>query len=300
MFPSFADIRETTRPRPEWINQLNKPQPYWSKYGITKRRTVQTKLPFMKRRNPYVTGEKRFPKRQKAVGVYVPRLQTVARSRGIYGQPGENKYFDSAMDFTIPASTGWTATEADPTAFPVASINCLFAPTQGAAINQRIGREVKVKKIRIKGYMFAAAQANQSVADNMPLVRLSLVLDKESNATQIQGEQIFDVGSTTSYITAFQNLDTTGRIQMLKDKFYNIEVPSITWDSTGNNIEQTGASKFFKMTHTFKTPLTVRFNAANGGTIADIVNNSFHLIANSSNADLTLHVGYKCRVVYCE
>ena len=71
---------------------------------------------------------------------------TVARTRGVYGS-GETKYFDSERTtILLLQSNNWVATEFVPT-----GIDCLFAPAEGASIDERIGREVRVQKIKIRG-----------------------------------------------------------------------------------------------------------------------------------------------------
>jgi len=227
--------------------------------------------------------------------------RTVPRTRGVYAK-GETKYFDSLLTVTaISASTNWTGTEYDPNVVPVASINTLFAPTQGAGINQRIGKACKVYKIRIQGEIQTPAQTNQVVADAASVIRLALVQDMQTNSTQCQGEQVFTPPATataTLAVEAFQNIDNFGRFKVLKDKHIKVSNPSITWD--GTNIEQSGDVRRFKWTIKFKKPVEVRFNSTNGGTIADIVDNSWHIMANNTSTDLTPFLAYQCRVCFRE
>lgn len=109
------------------------------------------------RRPPSREWLKRYPQRPSGT-VYYPAIRrparprsgyaTVARTRGVYSK-GEMKYFDTERSVTaIPASTDWTATEFPPN---VGTPTTLVVPTVGSAINQRIGREIKVYKIKIRG-----------------------------------------------------------------------------------------------------------------------------------------------------
>jgi len=250
-----------------------------------------------KRKKTSQSGRKGGPKRRKVRNGYT----TVARTRGVYSR-GEMKYFDSLLTITaIGASTNWTNTEYDPNVVPVANMNTLFAPTQGAGINQRIGKACKVHKIKIHGEIQCPAQTNQIVTDAASTIRLSLVQDMQTNSTQAQGEQVFTAPTTataTLATEAFQNIDNFGRFKVLKDKFFMFQNPSVTWD--GTNIEQSGMVKRFKWSINFRKPVEVRFNATNGGTIADIVDNSWHILANNSSTDLTPFLVYQCRVCYKE
>jgi hypothetical protein len=239
-------------------------------------------------------------KRQKGKPYARKGYSTVPRTRGVYAK-GEMKYFDSEMDYTVSASTDWTATEADPTATPVAAINTLFCPTQGAAINQRIGRECFVKKIKINGVVTVATQTNQTAADIAGTLRLILFQDTQTNASQAQGEQLMTapVGNTAILAnSSFQSLNNFGRFKVLKDKRWALAHSEIVYD--GTNVEQSGFHIPFKFVVNYPKGVPVRFNATNGGTIADIVDNSWHLLAQATEISLAPHVQYQCRVCFRE
>lgn len=217
---------------------------------------------------------------------------TVPRTRGAYAT-GEMKYFDTEYSAVVAAQDNWTGTEADPATFLT-----LVVPQVGAAINQRIGREVKIYRIKIRGYVTTAKQTNQTATDNPSAVRIVLYLDKQTNATQAQGEQLFATSTTGGGVNSFQNTANFGRFWVLKDKMVRFDGPNLSWD--GSNIEQQGQIRTFKMNCWLKAPVSMRFNATNGGTIADIVDNSFHVLANATNTDLAPTLSYVCRVCYKE
>lgn len=228
--------------------------------------------------------------------------QTVARTRGVYSK-GEMKYFDSQLtNSPIVASSDWTGTEVDPNNIPVVGINTLFVPTQGAGINQRIGKAVKLHKIRIMGQIVTPNQTADPNSDSACLVRLALVMDTQTNSTQAQGEQVFTPSVTANPylgVQAFQNIDNFGRFRVLKDKFIPIQDPNMAMIA-GPQIHTQGLVRKFKMTYKPKRPIEIRFNATNGGTIADIVDNSFHLYANASNVQLGPQIVYQARCCFKE
>lgn len=220
---------------------------------------------------------------------------TVPRTRGPYSM-GEMKYFDTTKGPTgLVASTNWTGTELDP-----ATYNTLLAPTVGSAINQRVGREVKVHKVKVRGYFTAGAQVDQTAADGPCYIRLLLVQDTQTNASQMQGEDVMDGSSGAAALapTAFQSLANFGRFRVLKDKVILLQNPNMSYD--GTNIEQFGLVKTFKMTCRFKKPVSVRFNATNGGSVADIVDNSWHIIGTCNSTALVPQINYSARVCYKE
>lgn len=217
---------------------------------------------------------------------------TVPRTRGSgYVSKGEIKYFTATNDFTVPASTDWTGTEADP-----AAEGALFTPDHGTAINQRIGEKVTVEKIKIHGLAFIPKAAS-SAAITASTIRLLLVQDMQTNASQCQGEQIMDntVGTDArDMVNAFQSDKNFGRFRVLKEKIITLQNPQ----NDGTVAVRMGLERAFRMKYVFKKPLVVRFNRSNNATVADIVDNSFHLIVNATNIDGAPVVTYQCRTSF--
>lgn len=209
----------------------------------------------------------------------------------------ERKYFDSQYGTTINTmTTSWANSEADP-----ATVNCLFAPTQGNDINNREGRKVKVHNIKINGYVRVYAQINQTAPDDGAIIRLVLVTDKQTNASQLNAEDVLSSGSASDgMISCFMNNAFFGRFNILKDKTLTMNPTTIAWD--GTNMEQQGSIMKFKIKHQFKTPLVVNFNSTNGGTVADIIDNSFHFLAacNIGNNALNPNIIYRSRVSFSD
>lgn len=263
-------------------------------------------IPRMKRkRTAQAAGEYAKKRRLARPASYYPAKRsgysTVPRTRGVYAQ-GEMKYFDSAKNATsIVASTDWTGTEFQP-ALP-APADTFFCPTVGSAINQRIAREAKVMKIKIRGIVGITPQTGQSAGDVATTIRVLLVQDTQTNATQVQGEEVMAaplVASAFNNVETFQSLANFGRFKVLKDKIIVLQNPNMANDTgaTGGLVQQ-GLQKFFKMNHNFKVPASVRFNAVNGGTISDVVDNSWTLLATCTNASsLSPSLSFQARVCY--
>ncbi len=207
------------------------------------------------------------------------------------------KYFDTTLasaNGVIPSATTWAGSEFDPTTFLTFCV-----PVKGTGINERIGRHINIHKVKIHGRIACGAQANQTVTDAACIVRMIMFVDTQTNAAQAQGEQLMDdpgtaAGGNTPF--TFMSLKTLGRFRVLKDKTITIQNPNISWD--GTNIEQNGLIRSFKFNHTFRKPLDCHFNATDGGTIADIVDNSIHLIATCTSTALVPTMVYEARVSY--
>jgi len=250
---------------------------------------------------------KQAVKRQKAK----PRknYSSVARTRGA-AVTGEMKYFDTSLnDSALAAVTQtWVAgTLKDPDttinlgAAAVANPSCLCVPTVGAALNQRVGRKILVRKIKLHGTINIAAQAAQAAADSAAKIRIVLVQDCQTNAAPMTGAQLFNdanAAQPTVTINSFQNPNNFGRFRVLKDKMLTISNLNLAGSPSTNDVIQASVRYSFKFAVNFKKPVEVHFNATNGGTVADIVDNSFHIIAATESTPYNPTMSYYARVCY--
>lgn len=236
---------------------------------------------------------------------------SVARTRGPMAT-GEMKYFDcerTLNDGALSAtSTTWpTGARQDPSttinlgSAAVASPLCLFAPTVGSALNQRIGRSVNVWKIKVKGTIQTKLELAQSEGEQPANVRVVLVQDCQTNSTQMAPADLFGpAGSAASTLQVFQNVNNFGRFRVLKDKFISIADANMTGSPTSGDLTRNGKLINFKINIKFRKPIVVHFNATNGGTVADIVDNSFHIICAASDIGQQPTITYYSRVCYKE
>lgn len=220
------------------------------------------------------------------------------RSTGALVATPENKYFDTTKAGTAMTSTAasWAGGELDPAA------GGLFSPIIGSGISNRIGRKVVVTKIKLKGVLrFTAATGGTSVSDP-PFARIMLVQDKQTNAQAgINAEDVMQSAGTANVanqLMTHQNLANFGRFRVIKDKTYAYHGANSANDAAANTVSTDFDCIPFKWNVTFKKPVVVHFNATNGGTNADIVDHSFHVIGMATSASCA--ITYECRVVYVD
>ena len=208
----------------------------------------------------------------------------------------ERKYFDNRVSGHSVAITNssFAGAEADPT---LGGINTLFAPTQGNDISNREGRSCFVFEITIKGVIEVAAQTAQSATDQQQTIRLILCMDKQTNGVQMNSEDLIESTAGAPGTFQFTNTKNFGRFSILKDKIMGLGPFPIASNGAGQ-LYQGGISKYFKLKYIFKNPVRVNFNATNGGTVADIVDNSFHLLCGRDNADTPVNLDYQVRVAF--
>lgn len=211
----------------------------------------------------------------------------------------ERKYFDSFLSAAaVAGSTDWTATELDP-----ATLNTLCVPSEGSDIDNRVGRQITVHSIRIRGVLSVAALQDQADMVQVPAVRLVLFQDMQTNAAQAQGENLMAApGAATAPLTmsTFQNLSNLGRFRVLKDKYIKLGMPYAGTDGASTNSLAPGQNVPFKLNFKFKRPVVIRFNATNGGSVADIIDNSFHLLGQKSATTWVASISYQCRTSYTD
>lgn len=210
----------------------------------------------------------------------------------------ERKYFNSYKNRWNVSSSGasWALSGAD----PAGGIDTLFYPTQGAATNQRIGRRVDVVKIQIRGVLHYLAQSGVPAAGfNQDLTRLILYVDMQTNGLPSDPSALVAtpaVASNDLNMCQLQEVNNFGKFRVLKDKTMVPGGPPVYYD--GANWVTGIRHVPFHFTVSFKkAPVRVNFTG-NTGTVADIIDNSFHLAATTLNGQTDL--SYQCRVVFVD
>lgn len=218
--------------------------------------------------------------------------QSVARTRG-GAVTGEMKHFNLSNSVLLVASPTWVGTGLDP-----AIQGCLFCPQQGSADSQRIGKAVKLMSLKMRGNaFFPATQDNTGYAKTASNCRFLLVQDMQANSSNIDGQAVMSGAASTDLVVhSFQKIDNFGRFRVLKDFMVQLQNPNES-DLGKGNCE---VGKNFKFTVKFKGGLDVRFNNTNGGSFADIIDNSFHFIGVTTSTNLQPQVDWNCRACFKE
>lgn len=206
----------------------------------------------------------------------------------------EIKYFDTGFSGLLAAvTTVWPAITTDPATFLT-----LCVPSLGNDINNRIGRKIGVKKIKLRGDIdIPAVTTTGGDSSNAVTFRYILVVDTQTNGAQMSGATLMSGGANAGItINSFQNLIALGRFKVLKDKRISLMDPNFQ----ATNGDTNGIHRLIKVNHTFKKPLIINFNSTNGGTIADIVDNSLHFIVQADDITRAPLLQYACRVSYMD
>lgn len=221
---------------------------------------------------------------------------TNMRSGGLLGV--ETKFLDMSVSAgVIPVSTNWTGTEFDPAAS--GTTGCLNCPAQGDGAQNRDGLKFICKSLEIEGTILCTSQTAQTTADIVPEVLIAVILDSQTNGAQAQGEDTYGNLGGNAVLSShpLRNMTNSSRIKVLKKKLLRGMMPTmVNVGATPTTFEQTGYTIPFKM---FIPLNNMVVKCTTGGTTADVANivdNSIHLIANASNITLAPTIYYNARL----
>lgn len=223
--------------------------------------------------------------------------RTAARLRGArrnrrrrYNYPSltaEPKFYDTNFASAAIASN---ATFASLSINPSAS-SLISTPVVGDSESNRDGKKIIITQVEIKGNLLKPAQVNQTAADNGETCWVALILDTQTNGTACASTDVFKpIAAQAEYMQPFRNLLLGGRFRILKMKRYTFNNAVLCWD--GTNMEQSGITKSFKIFKKMRLP--VNFNAGTTADVANVTDNSLHVMAWSS-LGLT-NIGYSARI----
>jgi len=158
------------------------------------------------------------------------------------------------------------------------AVTTLALPILGSDMTNRIGRKIQMKSLYIRGVLQRESTAVDTVHDAC-LCRLIIVYDKQPNGAV---PAITDILVTSSSISQL-NLNNRDRFQVIKDKQwvlgpYWTQSTATTSFAVADRV--TYPVKIFK-----KLNLETVFNAANGGTIADINTGALFMVTIGHRAD---------------
>lgn len=204
----------------------------------------------------------------------------------------EPKFYDTfRTTFTLASSATFAGCEYDPSATSMIS-----TPSVGDSEQNRDGKKIVITQVEVKGWVYKYTEANQTTAEDGQWAWIALVLDTQTNGVQMNSEDCFKniEGANAALAVPFRNLLYGGRFRILKFKRFVFNNPNLCWD--GTNMEQNGMVRPFKFYKKLRLP--VNFNAGTTSDIANVIDNSLHIIGCSSQAsNITASYGARIRFI---
>jgi len=232
-------------------------------------------------------------KRSRSAGGYAARKKRRAYRTRNYRTAGyvgiEKKFYDTSYSGTISADSGCASCEADP-----GTVNTVSAPAQGDGEQNRDGKKIVAKYLYIEGSITKLAENNLTAIPIPVGVKIAVVLDTQTNAAQLNSEDVFknQLANAATTPQAMRDLEYGSRFRILKE--YNCVLKSqlATWD--GTNIEMGGDREDFQWYIPLKD-LVINFNGTATAGVASVLDNSIHVIAMASIAS-TCNLAYNARL----
>jgi len=257
-----------------------------------RKRKAESDPPRRPRKKAYVTVERDdltgrdIQYMQMTRGVRPPPrylLPTNAQVRAQMNRTGgldmELKFLDVQEVGKVFTNNTWDLANLDPS-----TPQCLNAVAMGDGASSRDGKMYSIKSIHIRGHVVVLPVEGVVDPTADVLVRLALVLDKQTNAAILNPTTVF-TGNNGDAINGFRNLEYVQRYRVIEDVTFRIENNCV--GIAANTYSAGGRTVPFVMNHEFKNPIRVNCTGT-GSTVASINDNSLHLIGTAATDAATL------------
>lgn len=207
------------------------------------------------------------------------------RSGGVLGI--EHKFYDTALVATnVAAPADCTGGELDPS-----STSMISTPSQGDGPSNRDGKRIVIESVQIKGNLQYDAQVNLTAGVSARGYLIALVQDTQSNGVQLNSEDVFSnpAAAAEEAPQALWNLLFGPRFKVLKLWKGTLHSGPMSYD--GTNMETAQNRKEIECF--IKCQIPVNFNAGTTSSIANVIDNSLHMIGFCSD---TIQLGYNARI----
>ncbi len=215
-------------------------------------------------------------KKTQKTGVTKKGRTTTAKTKTAIGRSGlepELKFFDTVVAGTALAVGG------------VITSPSLNIVPQGITESERVGRKMIIKKLNMRFLL----QFNNGTAETADVVRVIVVLDKQTNKTAFA---ITDVLETTSE-GSFNNLANKNRFLILMDRYEAINKQV----DIGTNVNE-----FVQAWSWFSKELNIPVefdNSVATGAVSSQTSNNIAVFALTLNST-TISLGYTARIRYLD
>lgn len=207
--------------------------------------------------------------------------------------PHEVKYLDTNFAGIIQGegATTFAGMEVDP-----ATVLAISAPAQGNGPSDRDGHVIVITGMHLAG-VIRRVSGVPTTQPQPSLVRLWVVLDTQTNGAQLNSEDVFVNTNNNDFTiaTPLKNMAFGRRFKVLATRTF--VMPAHVYQADAGPLYHCNGSLTPVNIMLKKLRIPVRFNASTAG-VANVVDNSIHVIAVHSDAGVTASFGlqYNCRV----
>lgn len=205
----------------------------------------------------------------------------------------EKKFYDTGLALTaLAAPNDATGGEFDPTA-----LSMISTPALADGPSDRDGKKINILNVSIDGLIRTTAQEVVANPPQGTTVFVALVLDTQTNGAQLNSEDVYknSIAEGTLASNPQRNLLFGPRFRVLKSKIFNLNPQSLS-HVVADSFSFTGNQLNFKWFIKFPKGLVVNFNAGTTASIANVIDNSLHIIAFASSTTATPQIAYNARI----
>lgn len=216
---------------------------------------------------------------------------TRRRRRSLAALEVEKKFYDTSGGPTaLTAPTDCTGGEYDPSATSMIS-----TPAVGDSEQNRDGKKIVINSVQVKGIVYnvpAELSANPPAQCN---VFVALVLDTQSNGAQLNSEDVYKntLANANTAASPTRNLLFGSRFKVLKSETFDLSAHTLSHFAV-DSFSYSGKGCTFEWFVPLN--LTVNFNAGTTSSIANVIDNSLHIIAFASSTSTTPTLAYNARI----
>lgn len=225
------------------------------------------------------------------------RMVANAVSMGFMGI--EKKFLDTTRTVTGVVSAGpLTGGEYDPTltsgpgSGSGGCVGCLSCPAQNDTEQGRDGKRIVIDSLIIKGFVVDSESASEA-ASAARKVFVAIVLDTQTNGAQLNSEDVFKnlSGAADQAVDPMKNLLFGNRFRILKSQLYDLTPTGV---AAAGSLATNGVRRDFDWYIPFKGGLPVNMNAGTTADVANVIDNSIHVVAFATTA--TTYIAYNARI----
>jgi len=236
-------------------------------------------------------------KRSRSVSKYNRSISKVAAARAVANAATagflgiEKKFLDMAKAAAaVTAAAALTGGEYDPS---TGCTGCLSCPAQGDTEQQRDGKRIVIDSLIIKGYLVNPETTGDALEAPVK-VFLAIVLDTQTNGAQLNSEDVFkSLGANDALnVDPMKNLLFGSRFRILKSQVYDVTPSGIT--AAGATYAACGVRRDFDWYIPFKGGLPVNMNAGTTADVANVIDNSIHVVAFATRTGA--QIAYNARI----
>jgi len=203
----------------------------------------------------------------------------------------EKKFLDTTRTaIAVGAAAALTGGEYDPSS---GCTGCLSCPAQGDTEQSRDGKRIVIDSLILKGFIQDGDSAGE--APGTPnKVFVAAILDTQTNGAQLNSEDVFKnlSGSDLLNCDPMKNLLFGNRFRILKSQVFDVTPIGIS--PAAATVAHYAVRREFDWYIPFKGGLQVNLNAGTTADVANVIDNSLHVVAFAVTAGTT--IGYNARI----